>query len=137
MALHREIKVNTDEVGLVTSRLGPAKLYLDDIQTIYDVLFKTVDKKLRIPGILKRPSVVITAGEAIADLPNDLQEATRDELREVKITLNEPLITVSRVSAGVYFVFFFRQASARLGHRYNGFRKSKGNSTQWRTPSVP
>ena len=86
MALHREIKALSNEPGLITNRLGPAKLYLDDIQTIYDALNNAANEKpARLwqewrrnslsDGIETSP-VVITAGEAIANEPDDLREQT-------------------------------------------------------------
>jgi hypothetical protein len=43
MALHRVIKISPESPGLVNYRLGPSKLYLDDIDLIYQELLKAAE----------------------------------------------------------------------------------------------
>jgi hypothetical protein len=114
VALRRVIYAPDQRPGLVSYRLGPAKLYLDDIEAIYQLLLNTgqhgvaeldeatdLDKR----SVEKQSSVQITAGEAIADLPEDLRDAKPRELKRVSLALKSPAVVVelgyliARVSA--------------------------------------
>lgn len=92
MPLHREIEI-ADESGLVQYRLGPSKLYIDDIRLIYSLLLENSKARTGESGEEAAP-VVITAGKATADLPEDLSEARPEELQTVRVALDRPLVAV-------------------------------------------
>jgi hypothetical protein len=106
MALRRVIYPPGQRPGFSTFRLGPAKLYIDDIEVIHKTLLEAAEKRKPELAEGESASVVITAGEATADVPDDLSEARVEELRRIRLTLNNPVIVVelcyplqSRVSA--------------------------------------
>ena len=101
LPLHRTIEI-ADEPGLIRYRLGPSKLYIDDVRLIYEHLVDDSKARTRESGEEAAP-VVITAGKATADLPEDLSEATPKELQTVRVALDRPLVTVDlwRRGAGV------------------------------------
>ncbi|WP_444949638.1 hypothetical protein [Micromonospora ureilytica] len=82
--LQREIRRRPADVEL---KLGPARLYLDDIRDIYDLL-KSFAEKLatKNPDALP-PDVSLTAGEATAASIDDLKDATSKELRDIHMSL--------------------------------------------------
>ncbi|WFB07388.1 hypothetical protein LRS74_10250 [Streptomyces sp. LX-29] len=88
MALQRSIKIPSNDPGLVRYRLGSSKLYLDDVQIIYEAL-KELERK---SGCVE--AVSLTAGDAIADEPDDLRDATSEELKSVRLALKDPLVSV-------------------------------------------
>lgn len=47
MALRREIKIRAQYPSLASYRLGPAQLYLDDVQVIYSSLVKAAVKRAK------------------------------------------------------------------------------------------
>lgn len=87
-----KIEIEPEDPGLVRYRLGPSKLYLDDVNLIYETLV-AASKERAGDGNSPAP-VVITAGEATADSPEDLRDATPKELRKVTIALDNPLLFV-------------------------------------------
>jgi hypothetical protein len=92
--LRREIKIQPDDdPGLVRHRLGPSKLYIDDIALICDTLREASESRAKATDTEAAP-VVITAGEAMADSAEDLRDATPSELRSVRIALDRPLVSV-------------------------------------------
>lgn len=100
MGLRRNIQLPGDM--LVRHRLGPSKLYIDDVQIIYDFLITAAEARAIREGT-EAASVVITAGDAVAQSgPYDLRDATPRELQEVQLSLARPLvsITLSRQWAG-------------------------------------
>ena len=103
MALRREIKLQTEDAGLTRYRLGPAKVYLDDLQLIYETLAEA-NEETDDSAEGKAAPVTITAGEASADLPEDLVDAKPEELQHVRLTIKNPAITVSlsRRYASIY-----------------------------------
>jgi hypothetical protein len=92
--LRRSIKIEfePEDPGLVHYRLGPSKLYLDDVNLIYETLI-AASKERAGDGNSPAP-VVITAGEATADSPEDLRDATSKELKKVTVGLDDPLLFV-------------------------------------------
>src|SRR5690348_3243605 len=104
MALRRDLPIE-DEPGLIRHRLGPSKLYLDDVERIYNHLVGASEKKAKESGENKEAAQVkITAGKGtIADLPEDLCEANAEELLEVSVALDWPVVSVDlwRRGAGV------------------------------------
>jgi hypothetical protein len=97
VALRRVIHTPSQRPGLVIYRLGPAKLYLDDIDLIHQTLRRVGEERCKElpPGETLSTAVVsITAGEATADVAEDLSEARPEELRKVRISLGLPLVVV-------------------------------------------
>jgi hypothetical protein len=90
--LHRKIPI-VGEPGLIRHRLGPSKLYIDDVELIYDLLVDASNTRAEESGEKPAP-VVITAGEAVADLVENLSDATPKELLKVHIALDQPLVSV-------------------------------------------
>jgi hypothetical protein len=106
MALRREIKTQAQSLGIISYDLGPAKIFLDDVQLIYDTLFVAASKRAESSQRNKEDSTVtqdsqekeisvaISAGEAKADLPDDLRDANPEELERVRIAIKDPLVSV-------------------------------------------
>src|SRR5258708_10782498 len=80
--------------------LGPAKLFLDDIQDIISAIESFIVKRQKEEGSSltangkEEPSepsaVVIVAGNAIADSVEDLREASKEELNHLSLVLESP-----------------------------------------------
>jgi hypothetical protein len=94
MALRREIKVQPEDFGPIRYRLGPARIYLDDVELIYEALLAVADKKTEGSQDNKAASIIITAGDARADLPDDLRDARPEELQKVRIAIKDPAVSV-------------------------------------------
>lgn len=99
MALRREIKIETEDAGPIRFRLGPARLYLNDVELIYETLLaaaskKAVDSSTDDSQDNKAASIIITAGEARADHPCDLRDAQPEELQKVRIAMKDPAISI-------------------------------------------
>jgi hypothetical protein len=102
MALRRVIKTGSSGSGLVRYRLGPSRLYLDDLQSIYDSLSAVVEKRDKVsdshesedPADETHVGIEIEAGEAIADELIDLRDARPKELEELRISSRNPRITI-------------------------------------------
>jgi len=102
--LNRMIEIKNDDPGLIRHRLGPSKLYLDDVRLICNTLKIASEARARDDGEFDKVApVVITAGKATADSPEDLCDAWPKELQTVKIALGRPVVSVElyRRSAGV------------------------------------
>lgn len=96
MALRREIKTKIQDVSLTRYHIGPATIYLDDIELIYETLLKAANAESgHSPDCNNPDSVIIKAGEARADIPSDLCDAKPKELQEVRIAIRHPAITVT------------------------------------------
>ncbi len=95
MALRREIEIKSQENGPVKYKLGPARLYLDDLQLIYDTLFSFARKRSGDSADTNSVHLEIKVGDAVADEIDDLRDARPAELRNVRISLRDPLVTVS------------------------------------------
>lgn len=88
---------------LVRHRLGPSRLYLDDVQLIYESLVRAACERVSNDEGIEAAPVVITAGDSVAESgPDDLRDATPRELQDVQLSLARPLvsITLSRQWAG-------------------------------------
>ncbi|MFJ4619787.1 hypothetical protein [Streptomyces sp. NPDC088812] len=94
MALHREIEISQQgDPGFVRYRLGPSRLYLNDVELIHTTLVKAA--KERADSLdTEAAEVRITARDATADAPGDLRDATLSELQRVRISVEAPLISV-------------------------------------------
>ena len=102
--LHRSVRSH----GLYRIPIGPAKLYLDDIQDIVSnlevfalALQKEPDSQV-ITGVAEGASapnldenlVRIVAGSASADVVEDLRDATNDELKRLTISLDSQRVSI-------------------------------------------
>ena len=99
MALRREIKIQPEDFGPIRYRLGPARIYLDDVELIYETLLAAAgenagDSKDDDAQDYKATSIIITAGDARADLPDDLRDARPGEVQRVRIAIKNPAISV-------------------------------------------
>lgn len=104
MGLDRTIEIRNDNPGLIRFRLGPSKLYLDDIRLICKTLRKASEADVKDSKEIRAAApVVIAAGKAIAESAEDLRDAWPDELRTLKIALGRPVVSVElyRRSAAV------------------------------------
>jgi hypothetical protein len=98
--LQRDLPVK-DEPGLIRHRLGPSKLYIDDVERIYNGLDKAAKARA---GDTTAACVVITAGKGTrADLPEALRGANAKELPKVSLAIDGPVVSVDlwRRGAGV------------------------------------
>lgn len=94
MAFIRTIKIKNDP-GLIRYRLGPSKLYLDDIQLIHKTLNDASEARAKDGEESGNAApVVISAGEGTADLPEDLRAAWPEELQTVEIAVGRPVVSV-------------------------------------------
>jgi hypothetical protein len=102
MAIHRRIEIADDDPGLTRYRLGPSKLYLEDVALIHKTLVDASETRAKKSGEEAAP-VVITIGEATADWPADLSDATPKELLRVRVALDRPVVSIDlwRRGAGV------------------------------------
>jgi hypothetical protein len=92
MALHRQIR----SIGDYRIRLGPSKLYLDDIQDILSTVETFAKEHSPRPDDKGKDwTIALAAGKAIADSVEDLRDATQDELKRVLILLNKPSVQIS------------------------------------------
>jgi hypothetical protein len=94
MTLRRTINIGDKTAGLITFPRGPSKLYLDDIELIYQTLINAAEERGKNSESGQVAPVAIYAGEAVADSPEDLREARPEELKRVRIALNDPVVTV-------------------------------------------
>jgi hypothetical protein len=94
MALRRVIKTQSQDSGFVRYTLGPAKAYLDDVQSIAEALLAAAQKRAKDSEANEPVQVLIAAGEAIADEPSDLRDARPEELQRARIAIKDPLISV-------------------------------------------
>jgi len=115
MALRREIETQAQDSEIIHYHFGPATIYLDDVQLVYDKILAAVTekaqdsqgqrlrRKLRILRDDQAPSIVIKAGEAHAGSLSDLSEARPKELKEVYLIIESPEISVAftRQDAGI------------------------------------
>src|SRR5271170_222522 len=96
MAFTREIEMKNGDPGLIRYRLGPSKLYLDDIRLICNTL--KIVSETRAEDSEKKSGeaapIKITAGKGTADYPEDLREAWPNELQTVKIALDRPVVSI-------------------------------------------
>lgn len=85
MALHRKIRVGTeDEAPYFGMHFGPATVYLDTVQAIVDVL---TEHGTRDDGVA--PEVFISLGDFRADEVDDLRDARRDELKTLRLSVQD------------------------------------------------
>jgi hypothetical protein len=95
VALRREIKIQPQDASLVRYRLGPARIYLDDVQAIYETILKETHKRVQDSEDGKSIEIFIRAGsDASAESPDDLRDAKPEELRRVRIGTSRPPILV-------------------------------------------
>lgn len=101
-ALKREIK---PQMSTHKTRLGPAKLCLDDVRDLLDAVkvFQedSTKKEKGAPAVqaANEPSeesrpVTLLAGNAVAESVDDLKEATPEELGHISIVSREPRIEI-------------------------------------------
>ncbi|MGW4421936.1 hypothetical protein [Streptosporangium sp. NPDC004631] len=91
-ALKREIKPN---ISSYRKKLGPAIVCLDDVRDIFDAVTDfTHNKSTDTNEDSKLKPVQIVAGNAVADSPEDLKDATQEELQRVSIISRFPRISV-------------------------------------------
>jgi hypothetical protein len=94
MALRREIRITAQYARPTRCRLGPAKIYLDDVQLIYESLAKAAIKRAKDSNVTEPAQIFIGAGEAYAESPDDLRDAKPEELQKVSIGIEHPAIVV-------------------------------------------
>lgn len=94
MTLRRVIKTQPQGSGLVSYKIGPSKLYLDDLQMIYDTLVVAAEQRISDSKTGSAVSIEIKAGDASADEIIDLRDARAEEVKRVRISLRDPLVTV-------------------------------------------
>ncbi|MFH0177222.1 hypothetical protein [Streptomyces cacaoi] len=94
MALYRRVKIPPSDAGLTRYRLGPSRLFLEDVQAIYDALCEAAKQRAEESEDGEASSVTIVADETPADSPQDLLEATPEELRNLRMASKKPLVSV-------------------------------------------
>jgi hypothetical protein len=94
MALRREIKTQPKRSKAARYRLGPAKLYLDDVQLIYDTLFSTAQEWASDSADEEPIDIELKAGDALADEVSDLRDARTEEIKKVTISADGHLFSV-------------------------------------------
>ncbi|MDG4826776.1 hypothetical protein O7635_33415 [Asanoa sp. WMMD1127] len=92
MTLHRQIRRTQPGEVRHSITLGPARLYLEDLEAIVETLKDFASTAVE-AGATEPPAVrhvTIQAADAVADAVEDLKEATTAELNEVKVYVNGP-----------------------------------------------
>lgn len=99
MALRRSIRTSGPRAYQKT--LGPALLFLDDIETIRQSLLDAAAERAALnredePDFVEADvSVSVSAGTAEADDVDDLREAAREEIDQLSLSLRNPRIQVN------------------------------------------